>query len=223
MKNFKYILSALVLLCTLTFTNAQSTYTIGSTEYVTGQYYTTTGKPKVVRSATNKKKFLKSAGYNTTPYGYEIDHITPLSEGGSDDPSNMQLLTIRQHKVKTARERARRSTSTFSSYPKYTTSKTFTTTNNYYPTQTNSSKSIYTGRNGGKYYFNSNGNKVYVKAKKKQTSYNYNFSAPSYSVQSYSVPSYSTSSSSSRVIQTGSRGGKYYINSNGNKTYVKKN
>ena len=34
--------------------------------------------------------------------------------------------------------------------------------------------------------------------------------------------SYSGSSSSSRVIHTGPRGGQYYINKNGNKTYVKR-
>ena len=39
------------------------------------------------------------------------------------------------------------------------------------------------------------------------------YSAP---VSTYSSPSYSTSS----TIYTGSRGGQYYINSNGNKTYI---
>jgi len=40
----------------------------------------------------------------------------------------------------------------------------------------------------------------------------------------YSVPSYTTPTTSSYsrpIIQTGTRGGQYYINSNGNKTYVK--
>lgn len=41
--------------------------------------------------------------------------------------------------------------------------------------------------------------------------------SPNYSTQSYSSPSYS----SSNTIYTGSRGGQYYINSNGNKTYVR--
>lgn len=48
----------------------------------------------------------------------------------------------------------------------------------------------------------------------------YNFSIPtnssSINSSSYSVPSYS----SSNTIYTGPRGGNYYINSNGNKTYV---
>lgn len=43
------------------------------------------------------------------------------------------------------------------------------------------------------------------------------YSTPTYSApRSYSTPSYNTS----RTIYTGSRGGQYYINSNGNKTYV---
>nr|WP_314896933.1 hypothetical protein [uncultured Flavobacterium sp.] len=46
------------------------------------------------------------------------------------------------------------------------------------------------------------------------------YSAPTYN-SSYSSTSYSTPSySSSQTIYTGPRGGTYYINSNGNKTYV---
>lgn len=51
---------------------------------------------------------------------------------------------------------------------------------------------------------------------------NSSYTSPSYST-SYTAPvsSYTSSTySSSPVIQTGSRGGQYYINSNGNKTYV---
>jgi hypothetical protein len=43
---------------------------------------------------------------------------------------------------------------------------------------------------------------------------------------SYTAPAYNTrdlSPVSSTPIQTGSRGGQYYINSNGNKTYIKRN
>jgi hypothetical protein len=68
-----------------------------------------------------------------------------------------------------------------------------------------------------------------------------NYSSPAnYSTSSYSEPTYrntytpatysaptstysSPSYSSSRTIYTGSRGGQYYINSNGNKTYVSRN
>ena len=41
------------------------------------------------------------------------------------------------------------------------------------------------------------------------------YSSPSYSTSTYSSPNYST------PVYTGSRGGTYYINSNGNKTYIK--
>lgn len=191
---------------------AQETYKIGNTEYYYNKKYSTTGKPMVKRSEANKTKFLKSMGYSSTPYGYEIDHIKPLSEGGSDDPSNMQLLTKEQHARKTAKERSNRSNSTYGNYPTYKSNSTYNYSNSYYstPSSSSSGKTIYTGKNGGKYYINSNGNKTYVKSKKESSSYNYNYSTPSYN------------SSSSRTIHTGSRGGKYYINSNGNKTYVKK-
>lgn len=174
MKNIQNFLSALAILIAFTFSNAQSTYTVGSTEYVYGDYYSTTGKPKVVRSAVNKNAFLKSKGYDKTPYGYEIDHIIPLSQGGTDDPSNMQLLTIEQHRAKTARERVQTTRSN-----SYTTPKSNAT--NYYVTP--SIKPVKTSN--------------------------------------YSMPIYNNSSNTTRTIYTGSRGGTYYINSNGNKTYVK--
>jgi hypothetical protein len=159
---------------------AQDTYSIGSTEYYFNQTYSTTGKPMVKRSASNKTAFLKSNGYSSTPYGYEIDHIVPLSQGGSDDPSNMQLLSVQQHRAKTARERS--SSSSNSYFPSSSATSTYRVPST--PSIPAVSRSTY--------------------------------SYPS----SYSTPS--TSSSSTRVLQTGSRGGTYYINSNGNKTYVKK-
>ena len=48
------------------------------------------------------------------------------------------------------------------------------------------------------------------------------YSTPTYSTPTYSTPSYSTPSySGSQTLYTGSRGGTYYINSNGNKSYVR--
>ncbi|MFV1449142.1 HNH endonuclease signature motif containing protein [Maribacter sp. HS] len=191
---------------------AQETYSIGNTEYYYNETYSTTGKPKVKRSAANKRHFLQNMGYEHTPEGYEIDHIIPLSQGGSDDPSNMQLLTVDQHKAKTARERA--GSSFFSGLPTFSSYSSTTIPSSYYSSNSTSSfdKTYYTGSNGGTYYYNSNGNKTYVK-KKSYTSTN---------TSSYSIsPPYN--SSSSRTLHTGSRGGTYYINSNGNKTYVKKN
>ncbi|MBZ9631245.1 HNH endonuclease [Salegentibacter sp. LM13S] len=153
------------------------TYTVGETEYYSNQTYSTSGLPKVKRSAANKKAFLESRGYTKTPAGYQVDHIIPLSKGGTDSPYNMQLLSVDQHKAKTARERS----TTTTGIPTFST-----------PTSTYKVPSY---------------NSASYKLPK----------MPSYSAPSYSVPSYN----SSKVIQTGSRGGKYYINSNGNKTYVK--
>jgi len=141
---------------------SQETYKIGSTEYYYNQTYSN-GKPKVKRSEVNKSEFLRSQGHTSTPYGYEIDHIIPLSEGGTDDPSNMQLLTIEEHKRKTARERASNTNSTYSNYSSlYNSNSTFDNSDYEY----SNGKKIYTGKNGGKYYYNSNGNKTYIKANK---------------------------------------------------------
>lgn len=214
------------------FSYSQETYIVGKTEYFYNQYYSTTGKPVVKRSETNKRIFLKSNGYSEIPNGYQIDHIIPLSEGGSDDPSNMQLLTIEQHKTKTAKEKANRSNSSYSLtksfYNNSTTSNHYDepiTTATYSRTDTNG-RLIYKGASGGEYYVSSNGNKVYVKNNNSNTyttpsNYSYLTPTPTY----YSSTSSSTSSSSSstsRNIQTGPRGGQFYINSNGNKTYIKK-
>jgi hypothetical protein len=82
-----------------------STYKSGTTTYISGEHYKKSGLPKVERNFSEKEKFLKSQGYKKVPQGYEVDHIKPLSEGGQDNPSNMQLLTKQQHKQKTANER----------------------------------------------------------------------------------------------------------------------
>lgn len=134
---------------------SQSTYTIGSTEYYYNSYYSTTGRPMVKRSEANKRIFLAKLGYKKVPRGYEIDHIIPLSEGGSDDPSNMQLLTKEAHDRKTARERASRWRSTSTSRPYFSKPSYSTGTRK-------SQKIIHTGPKGGRYYYNSKGKKVYV-------------------------------------------------------------
>jgi hypothetical protein len=209
------LIAILLFLCLVS--NSQETYTIGKTEYFADQYYSTTGYNLVKRSEANKMEFLKSRGFKQIPEGFEIDHIKPLSEGGSDDPRNMQLLTIEQHKRKTARERANRSNSTYPLKQSYVTTSTLnniddSTTQTYSRTDSNG-RNIYKGNNGGEYYVNSNGNKTYVKSESSTTSTQSNY---------YSAPTYTTpAATSNREIQTGPRGGTYYINSNGNKTYTK--
>ncbi|MCY1533414.1 HNH endonuclease [compost metagenome] len=37
----------------------------------------------------------------------EVDHITPLARGGSDDMSNLRAICVPCHKIKTAREGGR--------------------------------------------------------------------------------------------------------------------
>ena len=74
-----------------------------STHYTSGTYKS--GYAKVERSETAKRQFLRQQGLIRIPSGYHIDHITPLSQGGSDTPSNMQLLSVEAHHQKTAAER----------------------------------------------------------------------------------------------------------------------
>lgn len=75
------------------------------TYYDYGKTYKTTGYTKVKRNSSAKKEFLKKNGYKKVPPGYQVDHIKPLSEGGSDTPDNMQLIPTTVHKEKTATER----------------------------------------------------------------------------------------------------------------------
>jgi len=111
----------------------KATYEVNGTKYIRGETYKTTGQPKVERSSTAKKQFLKENGYHKEPNGYQVDHIKPLSQGGSDTPNNMQLLTKEQHKQKTANERKQTSSSNNNSSINYSTKKS----------SSNSSKSQY--------------------------------------------------------------------------------
>ena len=56
------------------------------------------------RSSSARRAFLKSKGLTHTPNGCQVDHITPLAKGGTDDPSNMQLLCGDALKAKEATE-----------------------------------------------------------------------------------------------------------------------
>jgi 5-methylcytosine-specific restriction endonuclease McrA len=85
---------------------AKQTYKGGDgTRYFAGEVYKESGLPKVDRSQGAKQNFLRKNGLSKAPSGTEVDHITPLSKGGSDTPENMELLTREQHRKKTALER----------------------------------------------------------------------------------------------------------------------
>lgn len=159
----------LLLLLTVSFLFAQETYKVENTEYYKDQYYST-GHPKVKRNMGNRAEFLKSKGYSEVPNGYEVDHLKPLSEGGKDEPSNMQLISVSEHRSKTASERASRSRNTsttntgyYSTPATYNTTTTPTTITSTPTSTDNAGRTIYTGSRGGTYYINSNGNKTYTK------------------------------------------------------------
>jgi hypothetical protein len=59
----------------------------------------------IKRSSVAKKKFERETGYPHGRPGYVVDHIIPLSEGGRDDPSNMQWQTKEEAKAKDRTER----------------------------------------------------------------------------------------------------------------------
>ncbi len=82
-----------------------NTYKTRETKYDYNKTYKSSGLPKVERSSSARDQFLKSLGYKKVPDGYEVDHKIPLSKGGQDNPSNMQLLPKELHKQKTASER----------------------------------------------------------------------------------------------------------------------
>lgn len=88
-------------------THPKSTYKIWNTKNTYSGRYKNSGLPGVKRSESAKREFLKSKGYKRVPPGYEVDHIIPLSKGGRDGPSNMQLIPKNLHRQKTADERRR--------------------------------------------------------------------------------------------------------------------
>ncbi len=181
MKTLFFPLFATLLAMTLSFPvliAQKTTYKFGETTYILGETYSTTGMPKVQRSSSVRNEFLRSQGYEKVPDGYEVDHIKPLSQGGADATYNMQLITKEAHRRKTAAER---NNGSFFHTPSYnvpststlnmgTGSRTLHTEPNPYnatgtPTFSTGtgSRTLHTGPKGGVYYYNSNGNKTYVK------------------------------------------------------------
>ncbi len=97
------------------------------------------------------------------------------------------------------------------------------------------SRTLHTGARGGTYFINGNGNRSYVSTSSSSSGYSVRPAAAAFVPQAFSGGSSSTSSyvggssrtgsgsgvSGGRTLHTGPRGGTYYINGNGNKTYVR--
>lgn len=98
--------------------------------------------------------------------------------------------------------------------PNYTRNDNYSTVGNTNP---------YTGEAGTKSRDENTSSSSYTTSNSSYSSPSYSTttatSSPNHSTTTTSTPSYS----SSNTIYTGSRGGQYYINSNGNKTYVRRN
>lgn len=60
---------------------------------------------RIKRSEAEKRKFERMTGYPHGRPGYVVDHIIPLTEGGADDPGNMQWQTKEEAKAKDRTER----------------------------------------------------------------------------------------------------------------------
>ena len=54
------------------------------------------------------RKAIGTATGSKLPKDVHVDHITPRSQGGTDSPDNLQLLSRKAHEVKTAIENVTR-------------------------------------------------------------------------------------------------------------------
>ena len=62
---------------------------------------------RIKRNGWAVTEFKRMTGWPNGRPGYEVDHIVPLARGGADKPSNMQWLTIPEHREKTRWELVR--------------------------------------------------------------------------------------------------------------------
>ena|SRR5438552_11139817 len=63
--------------------------------------------PRTERSIAARQAFERQTGYANGRPGYMVEHIVPLSCGGTDTPDNMQWLTLAEARRKNRFERAR--------------------------------------------------------------------------------------------------------------------
>ena len=64
-------------------------------------------KGRILRGQSAKKRFMRQTGYPKGRKGYVITRVVPNSQGGLDDPSNMQWQTKAQAKAKMERKMRR--------------------------------------------------------------------------------------------------------------------
>ena len=63
--------------------------------------------PRAERSAAARQAFERQTGYANGRPGYLVEHIVPLSCGGTDTPGNMQWLTLAEARRKNKLDSAR--------------------------------------------------------------------------------------------------------------------
>jgi hypothetical protein len=63
--------------------------------------------PRAQRSGAARQEFERQTGYANGRPGFIVEHIVPLSCGGTDTPGNMEWLTLAEARRKNQSERAR--------------------------------------------------------------------------------------------------------------------
>lgn len=60
---------------------------------------------KIYRDYAAVRAFKKKNPKPNDGRAYDIDHIIPLNKGGADKPSNMQWITVEEHRKKSGLEK----------------------------------------------------------------------------------------------------------------------
>ena len=77
---------------------------MGAQRFARCQSCTRDLRGKIVRSQRVKSQFMRGSGFPRGRYGYQVDHKVPLACGGRDVASNLQWLTVAEHRAKTRRD-----------------------------------------------------------------------------------------------------------------------